>query len=167
MNRLRTIVVSNALMFLVSCTAYGADAGGVALLPADSTSAFRLSPNAGNYAAMSSATVTGQRFQNVLRIRVTTKPPRPGDVILSAPVDAAIATGDVLLVSFWMRSGAAGEATLDAGFRTVPGSAPASGAPALPGARGGAGAGRPRRAPLPLPDGGRVEDAALSAANRP
>ena len=54
--------------------------------------------------------------------------------MVSAPVDAAMASGDVLLVSFWMRSGAAGVATLDAGSALR-----ASGRSRAPG-------GRPRRA---------------------
>jgi endo-1,4-beta-xylanase len=143
MRQVRTIVLSAAGLLLASCAAYAADAGGTALLPADSATAFKLSANAGDYAKMSSAAVTGQPFRTALRIEVTKKPQRAGDVMISTPVDAAMAAGDVLLVSFWMRSGAAGEATLDAGFRTVPGAAPVFGAPGGPGARGGAGAGAP------------------------
>jgi endo-1,4-beta-xylanase len=129
--------------------ANGADAGATALLPADSASAFKLSANAGDYAKMSSTPVTGQSFKNAIRIEVSQKPQRSGDVMISTPVDSAMASGDVLLVTFWMRSGAGGEATLDAGFRGVPtAGAPAarSGAAAppaaggAPGARGGAGA---------------------------
>jgi GH35 family endo-1,4-beta-xylanase len=139
MSRVRTILLSAGLTAL-ACAASAADTGATALLPADSVSAFKLSANAGDYAKMATATVTGQPFKNALRIEVTKKPQRPGDVMISAAVDAALASGDVLLVSFWMRSGMAGDATLDAGFRGVPGVAPAPGAPGAPGARGGAGA---------------------------
>jgi GH35 family endo-1,4-beta-xylanase len=133
MNRVRTILLSAGLAALAS-SAYGASPGAAALLPADSAAAFKLSGNAGEFAKMSTASVSGQPFKSALRIEVARKPQRSGDVQIAAPVDAAVASGDVLLVSFWMRSGAAGEATLDAGFRTVPG------APAAPGARGVAGA---------------------------
>jgi hypothetical protein len=136
MSRVRTILLSAGLTAL-ACVASAADTSATALLPADFVSAFKLSANAGDYAKMATATVTGQPFKSALRIEVTKKPQRPGDVMISAPLDATLASGDVLMVSFWMRSGIAGDATLDAGFRSVPGTAPASGAP---GARGGAGA---------------------------
>ena len=127
MNRVRTILLSAGLAALAS-SAYGASPGAAALLPADSAAAFKLSGNAGEFAKMSTAAVAGQPFKSALRIEVAKKPQR---------------SGDVLLVSFWMRSGAAGEATLDAGFRTVPVAAAAPGAPGAagaPGARGVAGA---------------------------
>ena len=108
---------------------------------------------------MSTTAVTGQAFKTALRIDVTTKPQRAQQVAISTPVDAAIANGDVLMISFWMRSGAPGEATLDAAFRApmamgargarggvpgAPGAAgppPAGGPPAgAPGAQGAAGA---------------------------
>lgn len=132
----------------LACSLYAADTA-TALLPADSAPLFKLNTNAAEYAKMSSAAVTGRPFSTALRIEVTKKPQRPQDVLITAPVDAAMASGDVLLVSFWMRS-AAGEATLDAGFRAVPGAAPAPGAgapgappagapPGQPGAPGRAG----------------------------
>jgi GH35 family endo-1,4-beta-xylanase len=134
MNRVRTILLSAGLAAL-ACAAYGAGPGTTALLPADSAAAFKLSANAGEFAKMSTASVSGQPFKSALRIEVARKPQRSGDVQIAAPVDAAVASGDVLLVSFWMRSGTAGEATLDAGFRAVPGAA------AAPGAAGGRGRG--------------------------
>lgn len=131
MSRVRSILLS-AGMTAFACAAHGADAGATALLPADSASAFRLSGSNGEFAKMSTAAVTGQPFSSLLRIEVTRKPQRPGDVQIAAPVDAAMASGDVLLVSFWMRSATPGEATLDAGFRA------GAGAGAGPGAgRGG------------------------------
>ena len=136
MSRVYTIAMSAALTAL-ACTAYGADA--TSLLPADSVSTFHLSSSAGEFAKMSTATVTGQPFANALRIEITKRPQRPADVQITTPVDAAMASGDVLLVSFWMRSGAAGDATIDAGFRTAPGAAGAPGAPPA-GAAGRAGA---------------------------
>jgi GH35 family endo-1,4-beta-xylanase len=142
MNRVRTILLSAGLAALAS-SAYGASPGAAALLPADSAAAFKLSGNAGEFAKMSTAAVAGQPFKSALRIEVAKKPQRSGDVQIAAPVDGIVASGDVLLVSFWMRSGAAGEATLDAGFRTVPVAAAAPGAPGAagaPGARGVAGA---------------------------
>jgi GH35 family endo-1,4-beta-xylanase len=108
---------------------------------------FRLSGSAGEFAKMSTAEVNGQPFSKALRIDVSKKPQRSQDVQIAAPVDAAMASGDTLLVSFWMRSGTPGEATLDAGFRTVPGAAGALGVPgaagkaAAPGAAGRAGRG--------------------------
>ena len=126
MSRLRTILLS-AVLAALSCAAYGADTA-ISLLPADSATVFKLSANAGEYAKMSTAAVTGQPFSKALRIEVTKKPQRSGDVMISAPVDVALAGGDVLLVSFWMRSGVAGEATLYAGFRAAPGAAAAGGA---------------------------------------
>lgn len=116
----------------LTCATYGADAGATALLPADSTTAFQLSANAGDYARMSTGAVAGQPFSKALRIEVTRKPQRSTEVQITAPVDSALASGDVLLVSFWMRSGTTGEATVDAGFRSAPGAA------------GAAVAGRPR-----------------------
>src|ERR1039458_5131732 len=107
MNRAHPILLSAGLA-AVAFAAYGADPGFKALLPADSASAFKLSANADDYAKMSTAAVIGRTFSNALRIEVTKKPQRTADVQISAPVDAAMATGDVLLVSFWMRSGAAG-----------------------------------------------------------
>ena len=66
----------------------------------------------------------------MLRVEVTKKPERPADVQLSKSIEAALPAGDVLMVSFYMRSAGSGEATLDAGFRTAPGAAPQ--APAVP-----------------------------------
>ncbi len=134
MNRICVFLVGAA----AACATYGADTGGTALLPADSGSAFKLSPSAGEFAKMSTVTVTGQPFSSALRIDITKKPQRPADVQIAAPVDGAVANGAVLLVSFWMRSATPAEATLDAGFRTVPGAAPPAGSPAAPG-RGGRG----------------------------
>jgi endo-1,4-beta-xylanase len=146
MSQVRTMILSVGLAAL-ACAAHGAETGAKALLPADSASAFRLNANAGEFAKMSTAAVTGQPFSKALRIEVTRKPQRPEDVQIVAPVDAAMASGDVLMVSFWMRSGTAGETTLDAGFRTAPGAAVApiaprgAGAPVPPGAAGAPGAG--------------------------
>ncbi|MGE5489033.1 MAG: endo-1,4-beta-xylanase [bacterium] len=115
MIRARTFVLSAGLAAL-ACAAYAADAGAASLLPADSASAFRLSERAGEFARLSTVTVTGQPFSSALRIEVTKKPQRANVVQLSAPVEAAIAGGDVLMISFWMRSATPGEATLDAGL---------------------------------------------------
>jgi endo-1,4-beta-xylanase len=92
----------------LACAAFGAE-----LPPA----AFHLSGSAGEFAKMAAAPVAGQPFATALRVEVTKKPERAGDVQIAAPVDAAIASGDVLLVSFWMRSASPAEATVDAGFR--------------------------------------------------
>ena len=130
----------------LACAARGAQTGAQALLPPDSASVFRLNASAGEFAKMSIADVKGQPFLKSMRVEVIKKPQRTQDVQITAPVDAAMASGDVLMISFWMRSAAAGEATLDAGFRTVPGAtappaAPrAAGPPAAQGAAGGAGA---------------------------
>ena len=59
MSRVRTILLSAALAAL-TCAAYGADTGATALLPADSAAAFKLNANAGDYAKMSTAAVSGQ-----------------------------------------------------------------------------------------------------------
>ena len=148
MNRVRTILLG-AGFAAISCAAYAADTGATALLPADSASAFKLSSAAGESAKMSTVPVKGQPFSSALRIEVSAKPRRPGDVQISAPAGAATASGDVLMVSFWMRSGAAGDATLDAGFRATPGAggapgagrAGAQGVPGAPGAPGRGGRG--------------------------
>jgi endo-1,4-beta-xylanase len=121
--------------------AYGADQGATALLPADSVSVFRLSDSAGEFAKMSPSEVKGQPFSKALRIDVSKKPQRAQIVQIATPVDAAMASGDVLSVSFWMRSGNTGEATVDAGFRAVP-QAGAGGRAGAPGAPGAAGRGR-------------------------
>jgi GH35 family endo-1,4-beta-xylanase len=138
MNRVRTAVLI-AGFAAISCAAY-ADTGTMALLPADSASAFKLSSAAGESAKMSTVVVKGQPFSSALRIEVSAKPRRSADVQISAPAGAATAAGDVLMVSFWMRSGAAGEATLDAGFRALPGAAGRAGAPGTPGVPGAPGA---------------------------
>jgi endo-1,4-beta-xylanase len=144
MNRVRTSLLCAGLAAL-TCAAFAADTGTTALLPADSTSAFKLSSAAGESAKMSTVPVKGQPFSSALRIEVSAKPRRSADVQISAPAGAATASGDVLMVSFWLRSAAAGEATLDAGFRATPGvgGAPATraGAPAAPGAPGRGGRG--------------------------
>jgi len=150
MTRVRTILLTAGLAGF-ACAAYAADAGSTALLPADAAAAFKLGASAADYAKLTPTTVTGQPFKNALRIEVTKKPQRSGDVTLSAPVDAAMANGDVLLVTFYMRSGTKTEATLDAGFRAVgsgagrggPGGPPPAGAgrgPGAPGAPAAAGA---------------------------
>jgi hypothetical protein len=107
MNRARTALLS-AGFAAIACAAYGADTGATPLLPADSTSAFQLSSAAAESAKMSMVAVKGQPFSSALRIEVTAKPRRSADVQISAPAGAATASGDVLMVSFWMRSGAAG-----------------------------------------------------------
>jgi hypothetical protein len=61
--------------------------------------------------------VTGKPFSNARRVEVARTLERPGDVQLTASVDAAVASGDVSLVSFWTRSGHVREATLAAGFK--------------------------------------------------
>jgi endo-1,4-beta-xylanase len=140
MNRVRTTLLS-AGFAAINCAAYAAGAGATALLPADSASAFKLSSAANESAKMSTVAVKGQPFSSALRIEVSAKPRRPTDVQISAPVEAATASGDVLMVSFWMRSGVAGEATLDAGFRAAPGAAGRAGSPSVPGAPGRGGRG--------------------------
>ncbi len=114
--------------------ACGGDTAATALLPSDSVSTFKLSASADPYATLSTATVTGQPFSKALRIVVAEKPERTTEVQIAAPVDAAVADGDVLLVTFWMRSGADGDASLDAGFRPVPN---AEGRPPRPGGPAG------------------------------
>ncbi len=143
MNRLRTAILS-AGFAAITCAAH-AQTGATTLLPADSASAFTLSSAAGEFAKMSSVAVRGQPFSSALRIEVSPKPQRSTDVQISAPTAAATASGDVLMISFWMRSGAAREATLDAGFRTTlvggggppPQAAGATGAPGPGRGRGG------------------------------
>lgn len=134
-------------MAALAASAIAAD-GPTVLLPADSTLALKLSGAAGGSARITNAPVTGQPFKTVLRVEVTKKPERPADVQLSTPIDAAISAGDVLMVSFYMRSAGSGEANLDAGFRTADGAAPQGPAsrgqvpPGAPGAvpgRGGRG----------------------------
>jgi GH35 family endo-1,4-beta-xylanase len=132
-------IIRNAVFAAWACAAFGAD-GPTVLLPADATSTFKLNSAAGEFATMSTAAISGQPFSTTLRIEVTKKPARPADVQIAAPVDAALASGDVLLVSFWMRSAAPAEATLDAGFR-------AAGPPPARGGRGGFGGGPPLNMP--------------------
>ena len=146
MNRAR-ITLLTAGFAAICCAAYAADMGGTALLPADSAFAFKLSSAAGEFAKMSTVAVKGQPFSSALRIEVSAKPRRPADVQISAPAGAATAGGDVLMVSFWMRSTTPGEAALDAGFRPMPGAGGAPGAagragvPSATGAPGRAGRG--------------------------
>ena len=137
----RTMLLCAGLVLI--CAACGADTGAKALLPSDSLSTFKLSDNADGYATMSTAPAAGQPFSQALRIAVAEKPERTMDVQIAAPVDAALADGDVLLISFWMRSGGEGKASIDAGFRPVP---VAGGPPRRPaaGPAGGPGTGAPR-----------------------
>lgn len=132
MIRIHAILMGAAL----ACAVQAADTGGTALLPPDAGPSFKLSATAGEFAKMSTVAVTGQPFSSALRIDIATKPQRAADVQIAAPADGTIASGDTLLVSFWMRSAKPGEATLDAGFRSAPGTAPPAGAPGR-GGRGG------------------------------
>ena len=122
MNRVRSLLLGASLAALAA-SAFASD-GPTALLAADSGPAFKLSGAAGGSARLTNQPVTGQPFKTALRIEVTKKPERPTDVQISTPIDAAMAAGNVLMVSFYMRSAGSGEATLDAGFRTIPGAVP-------------------------------------------
>ncbi len=146
--RIRTVLLGAVLMALV-CLGYAADSGGTPLLPANASSSFKLGASAGPFARMSTVPVTGQPFPGALHIDVTIKPQRAADVQLTAPVDASMASGDVLLLSLWMRSATTGDATLDAGFRAIPtaagtlGAGRGPGAPARPATAGAPGASGP------------------------
>ena len=135
----RIITMLLCAIAAVACAAFAADQAATSLLPADAVAAFRLSEGAGNYARMSTTAVTGQAFKTALRIDVTAKPQRAQEVTISAPVGAAIAGGDVLMISFWMRSGARGEATLDAAFRAPMAMGARGARGGVPGAPGAAG----------------------------
>ena len=115
MRRIPTMLLGVAAV--AACAAFAAGQGATSLMPADAASTFKLNDGAGAYARMSTTPVTGQAFKSALRVEVTAKPQRAQEVTLSTKVDAAVASGDVLMISFWMRSGAPGEATLDAMFR--------------------------------------------------
>ena len=116
MRRIPTVVLG--AVTVLACAAFAAGQAAKSLLPTDAEAVFKLSDSAGGYARMSTTAVTGQAFKSALRIEVAKKPERAQQVTISTPVDAAIANGDVLMISFWMRSGGPGEATLDAAFRT-------------------------------------------------
>ena len=116
MSRVHTVLLTAGLAAL-TCAAYGADSEGTALLPPNSAYAFKLSDGAGEFAKMTTAAIDGGTFSSSLRVEVTKKPERAAAVRIAAPVDAALASGDVLMLSFWMRSGTPAEATLDAEFR--------------------------------------------------
>ncbi len=122
MYRVRSLLLG-ASMAALAASAFAAE-GPTVLLPSDSTAMLKLSGAAGPSARITNAPVSGQPFQTALRIEVTKKPERPNDVQVSTPIDATMAAGDVLIVSFYMRSAGTGDATLDAGFRTIPGAAP-------------------------------------------
>jgi endo-1,4-beta-xylanase len=142
MYRVRSFLLSAAMLASLAASAFAAE-GATALLPADSLSAIKPSGAAGEFARIANTPVTGQPFKTVLRIEVTKKPERPTDVQISTPIDAATSAGDVLMVSFYMRSAGSGDGTLDVGFRAVPqGPTPPvpPGAPGAPPARGGRGA---------------------------
>jgi endo-1,4-beta-xylanase len=154
----------------LACAAYAADQAARSLLPAEAVAAFRLSEGAGDYARMATTAVPGQAFKSALRIEVTKKPQRAQQVTVSTPVDAAIANGDVLMVSFWMRSGAPGEATLDAAFRApmaVGARGARGGVPGAPGAAGPPPAGvPPAGAPGAPPAGAPGAQGAAGTAGR-
>ncbi len=137
MRRIITMLLGAVTVW--ACTGFAADQATTSLLPADAVAAFRLSESTGSYARMSTTAVAGQSFKTALRIDVTAKPQRAQEVTISTPVNAAIASGDVLMISFWMRSGASGEATLDAAFRApmaMGARGARAGAPGAPGAAG-------------------------------
>ena len=138
MNRVRTILLSAGLAAVcLRCIrrrrrSHGPSAGGLRLRVPVERQRRRVSEDVhggGNGPAIleSVAHRSGQSAASAARAAA------PRGVQIAAPVDAAMASGDVLMVSFWMRSGAAGEATLDAGFRALPvaarGSARSAGAP--------------------------------------
>jgi GH35 family endo-1,4-beta-xylanase len=125
-----------------AAVAYGAGTQPASLLPANSASTFHLGAAAGEFAKVSPIAVTGQPFSKALRIEIMAKPQRPADVQIATNVDAAIAGGDVLMISFSMRSADGAEVTLDAGFR------PASAAARA--ARAGAGRGNFGPAPVTM-----------------
>jgi GH35 family endo-1,4-beta-xylanase len=118
MSHARTILLCAGLAAF-ACAAHADDSGPIALLPPDSAFAFRLSDAAGEFAKLSVATVSGQPFQSALRLEVSKKPARSQDVQISAPLTAAVTSGSVLMISFWMRSANSGEATVDAGLRAT------------------------------------------------
>ena len=128
MRRVQTMLLGVAAV--MACAAFAVDQSVQSLLPADAAAAFTLNDGAGGFARVSTTPVTGQSFKSGLRVEVTSKPQRAQEVTLSTRVDAAVASGDVLMISFWMRSAAPGDATLDAAFRAP---MPAGGR----GARGG------------------------------
>lgn len=137
MRRITAMLMGAAMVW--TCAGFAADQATTSLLPGDAVAAFRLSEGAGNYARMSTTVVAGQPFKTALRIEVTATPERAQSVMISTPVNAAIASGDVLMISFWMRSGAPGEATLDAAFRApmaLGARGARAGAPGAPGAAG-------------------------------
>jgi endo-1,4-beta-xylanase len=136
MRRLFTIVLG--AVTALACGVYAADQAAKSLLPPDVAAAFKLSEGAGDYARMSGTAVTGQTFKSALRVDVTRKPERSQQVTVSTPVNAAISNGDVLMVSFWMRSGTTGVATLDAAFRAPMPAGGRGGRGGVPGAPGAA-----------------------------
>ena len=122
MNRVRSLLFG-AAMAALAASAFAAD-GPTALLPADATTALKLSGAPGESARITNAPVSGQPFKTVLRVEVTKKPERANDIQISTPIESALAAGDVLIVLFYMRSAGGGQATLDAGFRSAAGAAP-------------------------------------------
>lgn len=132
MKQLCNVFIFAALVFFAG-NAHADEVSARPLLTANSLDTFTLSPAAGGFAKMSAVTATGQPFPNALRIEVARKPDQASAVQITAPVNASISSGDVLMLSFWMRSRMPGDATLDAGFRPrpaavqTPGTGPAAG----------------------------------------
>lgn len=125
MNRIATVFTLASLTALAGVS-YG-QASATSLLPEKSLTLFSLSAAADGFAKMSTVAAAGQAFPDALRIEVTKKPEQGSAVQIAATVDGALASGDVVMLSFWMRSGIPGDATLDAGFRSRPGAVPPSG----------------------------------------
>lgn len=149
---------------MLACAAYAEDQDVKSLLPADVAAASKLSEGAGDYARMSTTAVSGQAFKTALRVEVMRKPQRAQQVTVSTPVDAAIANGDVLMVSFWMRAGTPGEATLDAAFRAPMAAGGRGGRGGVPGAPGAAAPARAAGVPPAGPPGAPPAGAAGRAA---
>jgi GH35 family endo-1,4-beta-xylanase len=155
-------IVTYAGLAALACACHGAESPKL-LLTADSVSAFRLGDQTGEFAKLSTATAAGQQFSTALHVEVSKKPARPAEGQLTAPLESEMASGDVLLLSFWMRSSSPNEVTLDAGFRSAGGgrgfgrgqggAPPAGGAPppgrGVPAAGGGAPGGRGGFGPPP------------------
>lgn len=58
-----------------------------------------------SFATVETFTVTDQPFPSAQRISVNTLPPRPWDVLLGATTNAAVAKGDLLVATFYIRRG--------------------------------------------------------------
>ncbi|MFN0066415.1 MAG: endo-1,4-beta-xylanase [Limisphaerales bacterium] len=76
------------------------------LLPANLPAGWNLSRPDASFAARQNVSVAGQPFTQAVRVQTLKRPANPWDVQLSVPAARAVAEGDVIHATFWLRRAA-------------------------------------------------------------